>query len=31
MKLLEMKKKVLQFIEEIRTDETKNTDDPNIE
>ena len=31
MKLLEMKKKVLQLIEEINTDETKITDDPDIE
>ena len=31
MTLLEMKKKVLQLIEEISTDETKLTDDPDIE
>lgn len=31
MKLLEMKKKVLQLIEEISTDTTKLTDDPDIE
>ena len=31
MTLLEMKKKVLQLIEEISTDTTKLTDDPDIE